>query len=284
MSSLPPRQRQRAPRALEQCSAHAHGSPLLAGFAAFAAHALLCALLIALGRAAPSQAALSSAPLYEVELAPPPAAPEPPPAEPEPPPAEPPPQVKQPKIAPEPVRVPEPEPEPEPEPAPSVEPEPPAAAAAQAAEAETAPETATTTDTLVTGDAANHAGGTTERGATATHAVSAPSARALGVEGGTGSAAVNRTRPPQLASGSNWDCPLPEEALEEGVDQATVALVIDVAADGKVLGVEVKQDPGYGFGREARACAFKKRWLPGLNASGQPARGKLPVNVRFVAR
>jgi outer membrane biosynthesis protein TonB len=281
MSSPRPRQHQRAPRALEQCSAHAHGSPLLAGFAAFAAHALLFAVLIALGRAAPSQAALSSTPLYEVELAPPPAVPEPPPAAPEPPPAEPPPQVKQPKIAPEPVRA----PEPEPEPTPSVEPEPPAAAAAQAAEAVTAPEeSANAADTLVAGDAANHAGGTTELGATATHAVSAPNARALGVEGGTGTAAVDRTRPPQLASGSNWDCPLPEEAAEEGVEQATVALVIDVAADGKVLGVEVKQDPGYGFGREARACAFKKRWLPGLNASGQPARGKLPVNVRFIAR
>jgi outer membrane biosynthesis protein TonB len=280
MSSPPPRQ-QRAPRALEQCSTGAHGSPLLAGFAAFAAHALLCAVLIALGRAAPSQASLPSAPLYEVELAPPPEVPEPPPAAPEPPPAEPPPQVKQPKIAPEPVRA----PEPEPEPAPSAEPEPPAAAAAQAAEAETAPETATTTDTLVTGAAENHAGGTTERGATATHAVSAPNARALGVEGGTGSAAVDRTRPPQLASGASWDdCTPPGEAAEEGIEQATVALLVDVGPDGKVLGVEIKQDPGYGFGREARACAFRKRWLPGLDRNGQPARGKLPVNVRFVAR
>jgi hypothetical protein len=158
--------------------------------------------------------------------------------------------------------------------------------AAQAAEAVTAAEQApSTADTLVTGQGAQFAGGTTERGGTATQAVQAPNARALGVEGGTGTGTVDRSRAPQLASGSSWDgCPFPEEAGDEGVDQATVPLVIEIGADGKVLGVEVKQDPGYGFAREARACAFKKRWLPGIDRNGQPTRGKLPVNVRFVAR
>jgi periplasmic protein TonB len=271
--------RPREPRAFEQCSARASGSPLLAGFAAFVAHAALCAGMIALGGATPSQASLSRAPLYEVELTPPPppAAPEPPPA-PAPPPE--PPQLKQPKITSEPVQV----PEPEVEPPPSAEPEAPAAEAAQAAEAVTASAESAATDTLVTGGGTQYAGGTTEQGASADHAVHAPNARAHGVEGGTGTAAVDRTRAPQLASGANWDCPLPEEAADEGIEQATVALVVEVAADGKVLGVEVKQDPGYGFGREARACAFKKRWSPGLDRSGQPTRGKLPVNVRFVAR
>jgi outer membrane biosynthesis protein TonB len=275
--NAPSRTRSKEPRAFEQCSAQAHTSAWLAGGTAFVAHGLLCGALIALG-STPSQAARPNTPLYEVELAPepPPAAPEPtPPAEP---PPEPPPPVRQPKVAaPEPVRP--VEPEPEQAPPPTEAPEPPAAAAAQAADAVTATDdNAAASDTLVTGDAAHHAGGTTAQ------AVQAPNARAHGVEGGTGTAAVDRTRAPQLASGSSWDCPLPEEAAEEGIEQATVALVVEVAADGKVLGVEVKQDPGYGFGREARACAFKKRWSAGLDRNGQPTRGKLPVNVRFIAR
>ena len=263
-------------RALEQCTEGEKGSPLVAAMAAFAAHGLLFAVaLTAFGPAQSLAAKSRPTELYEVELAPPPPAPEAPRAEPEPLAPEP---LKQPRAVAAPVH------EPVPEPAAPAEPEPPAPVAAQAAEALTAPEQAPgVTDTLVTGEGAAFAGGTTERGGASTQAVHAPNARALGVEGGTGNAAVDHSRAPELASGLKWDCPFPEEAREEGVQQEAVSLLVDVGPDGKVLGVEVKRDPGYGFAREARACAFKKRWLPGVDRTGKPARGKLPVNVRFIA-
>jgi len=249
---------------------------------AIVAHALLFAGVLYLANASPSQASKPVAPLamLEVELSPesPPAKPPPEPeASPELPRAELRAIVKAPR---QPVLPAEPVAEPDKPP----EPEPPAAAAAQAAEAITAKEDTPQVDpayTLVTGGGNQYAGGTTERGGAATHAVTASNARAFGVEGGTGTAQPDRSRAPQLASGNRWDCALPEEALDEGVEHAVVGLMVEVAPDGRLVAVEVKSDPGYGFAREARACALKKKWIPGLDRNGQPSRAKQLVNVKF---
>jgi outer membrane biosynthesis protein TonB len=183
------------------------------------------------------------------------------------------------------VRAPAPTPAP-PEPEPELAPEPqaaPAAAAAEAAQAltQTEPAPNAAADTLVTGQGSAYAGGTTERGGSSQHAVAAQNARAFGVEGGAGNAAPDRSRAAQLAAGLKWDCPTPDEALEEGVEHATVGLLIEVDTNGSVLSVEVKSDPGYGFGREARNCALRKRWVSALDRAGQPLRAKRLVNVNF---
>jgi protein TonB len=103
------------------------------------------------------------------------------------------------------------------------------------------------------------------------------------VPDGTGDALVDRSRTPRLEAGTNWDCPFPAEAEEDGVDRAVVGLEVEIAATGAVLSVAVQSDPGSGFGREARACALKKRWLPALDKHGQPIAHKHRVNVTFTA-
>lgn len=268
-------------RAFEQCSAELRVPTWLVTLGACGVHALIVGGALLVSSPSPSQASKPPAREYlEVELAPKP----PEPAQPAPEAEQPAPEPEPIKAAPTRVKAPTPPPVVEPEkPAETPEPEPPAPAAAQAGQALTATETAPAapSDTLVTGNGAGYAGGTTERGGTSQKAVAATTARAYGVEGGTGTAAADRSRAPQLASGLRWDCPTPEEALEEGVEHAKVGLLVEIDADGKVLGIEIKDDPGYGFAREARSCALRKRWVSALDKTGKPQRAKQLVNVSF---
>ena len=270
--------------ALAQCSEELRAPTWLVTVVAVVVHAGLFAGALLLSTSNRTHAAKPQAPLLEVELAPPPP---PAPAE-EPPPAPPP--VEQPepvklkvaKVAPEPTPV-EPPPEPPAEPPKAAEPPPEAAQAAQAVTAlDNAPTAAS--DTIVTGDGAAYAGGTTQRGGTATHAVSAANARAGGVPNGTGDTPVDRSQKPRLAGGTDWSCPFPPEAEEDGIDRAVVGLEVEIGVDGSVRGVSVHNDPGSGFGREARACALRKRWLPALDRSGQPVQQKHKLNVTFTQR
>jgi protein TonB len=140
-------------------------------------------------------------------------------------------------------------------------------------------------ETFVAGTAKSYAGGTTERGGTATHAVTDTRARAAGVEGGTGAkVGGDMSRSPQLAGGVAWDCPFPEEADEIGLDAALVTLRVGVDRQGSVARVDVVRDPGDGFGREARRCAMRKRWAPGLDRAGNPITATAVVHVRFQRR
>jgi protein TonB len=244
-------------------------------------HASLFGAALYLSSPAPSLAAKPSAQrLLEVELAPVPEpvaekAPEPPAPEP---PA--PLKLKVAKIAAAPV----PESAPEPEKPAAEHTPPPVAAQASAALTQEAPAAPASSDTLVTGSAASYAGGTTERGGTATQVVQAPNARAAGVPDGTGNAPADRSREPRLAAGTDWSCPFPAEAEEDGVDHAVVGLEVEISPSGAVLAIAVHNDPGSGFGREARACALKKHWLPGLDKNGQPIQRKHRLNVTFKQR
>lgn len=137
-------------------------------------------------------------------------------------------------------------------------------------------------DTVVTGNAAQHAGGVSANEGASKAPVHDKTAQANGAVGGTGkNPAVDLTRAPRLASGLNWDCPFPVEADDAGIDSAVVGLRVEVAADGKVREAKATKDPGYGFGREARRCALSKRWAPGLDRAGQPITAIALVNVRF---
>jgi protein TonB len=262
-------------RAFAQCSDESRAPAWLVTAAAGLFHASLFGAALYLSSPAPSQAAKPSAQaLLEVELArePPPEAkpPEPPPP-----------------VQPEPIKLkiakpaPPPVPETEPERAPAQETPPPAAAQAGAAVVQNEQAKETPSDTLVTGNGVSYAGGTTERGGTASEAVSAPNARAAGVPDGKGDAPVDRSRAPRLATGTDWSCPFPAEAEEDGVDHALVGLEVEIAPSGAVLAVTIQSDPGSGFGREARSCALKKHWLPGLDKNGQPIQQKHRLNVTF---
>ena len=224
--------------------------------------------------------------MVEVDLAPPAPEPEPPAPEPEPEPEPPPPPRPRIKRAPPPAPV-----EPPPPPPPVEQEVPDESTAEPAPEAAATPEvltrapdvaTPTPVAPVVSGKSAGAmVGGQSAASGTAQRAVRTGQARVSGVEGARGTAPVNRARPPRLVGGASWDCPWPEEGDMVDEDEPTVTLRVRVTASGQVRQVTVVKDPGYGFGREARRCAMRKRWQPGLDPNGQPAELVALVAVRF---
>lgn len=138
-------------------------------------------------------------------------------------------------------------------------------------------------DTVVLGAAESYLGGVTAAGGTSSRPTGDGRARAHGVEGSRGgpAAAQSRSRPPSLAQGGRWDCPFPREADMAGIDDGVVTLRVSVTAGGSVRQVLVEQEPGHGFGREARRCAMQKRWRAGLDRDGSPVSAVAQVRVRF---
>jgi len=142
--------------------------------------------------------------------------------------------------------------------------------------------------TIISGKSDRFAGGLSSSEGTQKKAVRNENARSGGAFGGTGSGrpvsaapAPNHSRSPKLAGGAQWDCPFPPEADHEQINNATVSLQVQVAPNGKVESVAVANDPGFGFGREARRCALRKSWDPGLDERGAPTGATARIKVRF---
>lgn len=171
-------------------------------------------------------------------------------------------------------------------------PPPPAAppAAAQAGAVLTAPDDNAPldlTNSFVSGPADRYAGGTTQAGGTSTTAVRNPGAVATGVPRGTGTGtaapvgAVDRSRSLALAGSTEWRCPFPPEADSDQIDEAAAVISVTVGSDGKPQKVTIVQDPGHGFGREARACALRESYVPALDREGRPVAASKSFRVRF---
>ncbi|HSO39213.1 MAG TPA: energy transducer TonB, partial [Labilithrix sp.] len=93
-------------------------------------------------------------------------------------------------------------------------------------------------------------------------------------------ASVDRSRPAALARGAAWSCPWPAEA--DPIDDATVVIAVVVDERGHASKVDVLTDPGYGFGREARRCALREVYTPGLDRDGRAVASTLKsIKVRF---
>ncbi|HEY3815837.1 MAG TPA: hypothetical protein VGL81_01640 [Polyangiaceae bacterium] len=144
-----------------------------------------------------------------------------------------------------------------------------------------------TGNTIVTGNADTFAGGFTTSNGTNRNAVNSMPA-ATGVPGGTGTPQVaapppgpDRSRSPSLSGGSQWSCPFPPEADTSQVDEAFVSLQVDVRPDGAPTAVRITQDPGNGFGREARRCAMNKHYQNALDHDGNPIAGTWKARVHF---
>jgi protein TonB len=234
-------------------------------------HAALIAVAFAQGEARPPQRMRAPQPTIETEMI------VDPPREPE---AKPEPEPETPPAPPKAEAVPPPAPKPMKR-VQAIEKA--APAAAQAAKVLTAEpkEVLDFGETFVQGNAASYAGGVTESGGTSANAVRDTNARAYGVPGGTGTGAIDRSRDPSLAEGTRWDCPFPEEADDDGMDHGVVTLSVTISANGSVDTVAVKDDPGHGFGREARRCALRKRWQAGRDRAGNPIAATRLLNVRF---
>ncbi len=144
-------------------------------------------------------------------------------------------------------------------------------------------------DSIVQGTGATYAGGITASTGASKDAVYNAAARPTGVVGGTGTAPVpqvpreDKSRAASLSGSTDWsDCPFPAEADADQIDQAFVTLQVKVKADGSADTVSVIQDPGHGFGREARKCALRKRYSNALDVDGAPIGGQTkPFRVRF---
>ena len=136
---------------------------------------------------------------------------------------------------------------------------------------------------FVTGSAATYAGGTTMAAGTShtvVHAVSVAASAAPPVaKQDTAVIGPDPSRRPSMVGGSLWQCPFPIEA--DGVDNASVDLMVDVDASGHVKSASIAKDPGHGFGREAQRCVLDKQWQPALNRAGTAIAGTAAVRVRF---
>jgi hypothetical protein len=114
-------------------------------------------------------------------------------------------------------------------------------------------------DPLVVGSASAYAGGSTT---------------ILGGSGGDGAGGRDLSLPARLGGAVQWLCPWPERfnnGLSDG-QIIVVHVVVEVDVDGSAVRARVTDDPGYGFGRTARGCALKGRYIPGRGADGQIAR------------
>ena len=110
---------------------------------------------------------------------------------------------------------------------------------------------------------------------------------ALGVETRPANVATNsvdRSRAPELIGSFDWtsDCRFPREADSEQINHAVVLIEVNVKADGSPERVTVLEDPGHGFGREARECAMRRLYTQGLDADGNPTARAKPFRVAFI--
>jgi biopolymer transport protein ExbD len=86
----------------------------------------------------------------------------------------------------------------------------------------------------------------------------------------------------RLRAGQSWGCAFPAAADAERVDDATVILVVAVAANGKPRWIRILQDPGYGFGQVAAECALARQYEPAHDGNGSPVQAMSPpIRIRF---
>ena len=85
----------------------------------------------------------------------------------------------------------------------------------------------------------------------------------------------DRSRKAGLDGSADWnDCPFPAEADAEQIDEAFVVLQVNVGADGRPTTIAVMQDPGHGFGRQAKICAQRKSFKTALDHDGNSIAGQ----------
>jgi periplasmic protein TonB len=115
----------------------------------------------------------------------------------------------------------------------------------------------------------------------------APPTRVASVGTGTAPApppqimAVDLSRTAQLAGSGDWRCPFPPEADSDQVDEAAAIIQVTVGADGKAQTANILQDPGHGFGREARQCAMREAYVPALDRDGKAVASSKKFRVKF---
>ncbi len=140
------------------------------------------------------------------------------------------------------------------------------------------------TNAMVTGNANAYAGGETRANGTSEKAVRNVATSPTGVPGGTGSVnapAKDLSRPPSRNGSQNWDCPWPQEAESDQIDEAVVTILVTIEANGKPSKIVVVEGGEHGFGREARACALRESYNAGLDQNGTPVAAQKSLRIHF---
>jgi len=143
------------------------------------------------------------------------------------------------------------------------------------------------TDNVFTvGSSDRYAGGQTTSNGTNQNAVHAKQVADTGNGNGQGQAkaqvvSVDLSRTAQLAGSGEWRCPFPPEADADQVDEAAAIIEVTVGADGKASHASILQDPGHGFGREARSCAMREAYVPALDREGRAVASTKRFRVKF---
>jgi protein TonB len=142
-----------------------------------------------------------------------------------------------------------------------------------------------TGNTIIQGNADSYAGGTTSGNGTSTRAVRAL-ASPTGVPNGTGAPTApaptgpDRSRKASVGA-TEWNAPFPPEADTAQIDEAYVTIEVDVRADGTAAAVRILNDPGNGFGREARRYALTQHFQPALDREGNAIPSTFKTRVHF---
>jgi len=92
---------------------------------------------------------------------------------------------------------------------------------------------------------------------------------------------VDLSRTATLAGSGEWRCPFPPEADADSVDEASAIIEVVVGGSGKAQSANILQDPGHGFGREARSCAMRESYVPALDKAGNPVASSKKFRVKF---
>lgn len=150
---------------------------------------------------------------------------------------------------------------------------------------------ASTSGTVMTGDA--------ERGAWVDFTVGdgphySGSVRGAGGQGHTGNeprdarGSIHATgharlsRPVRLRSAPECHQSWPDEATAWPTHEQRVRARVQVSEKGRMIRAWVEDDPGAGFGEAALACLRRKRFVPALNARGEPVEATSPpIEVEF---
>jgi len=160
--------------------------------------------------------------------------------------------------------------------------EPPPAETATAAQALTSVESGNDPSFSVpTGTGASYAGGVTSSFGTSGAPVSGtvPVATASPLPGTATSTATPTTRAPRPRT--RWRCTMPGSARAAALADPSVLLELTVREDGSVTRAVVIDEPGYGLGAAASACALRERLHAARTPEGRAIAAIARYRIRF---
>jgi len=137
---------------------------------------------------------------------------------------------------------------------------------------------------FVVGSSQRYAGGSTMSNGTGTKPPEGPRVAPTGTGNGAPPPqvmAVDLSRTAELAGSGEWRCPFPPEADADQIDDAAAVIEVVVGATGQATRASILQDPGHGFGREARACALRESYVPALDREGRAVASSKKFRVKF---